>query len=140
TLERPDVRAFARLDGVVTVIDCANHARVREVAEWQAQVRSADIIVLSKEDLVATVETEQVLSDVRELNACARVVRPTVQSVASLLLDTVAPRPERAVGTPNASHSSFRAVSVVDAKHEFALTPLEDWLSALPYEVYRAKG
>src|SRR5689334_15633864 len=42
TLERPDVREFVRLDAVVTVLDCATYARVREVVEWQSQVRAAD--------------------------------------------------------------------------------------------------
>jgi G3E family GTPase len=50
-LTRPDLAATARLDAVVTVVDALNLEASRDAEEWQAQVRSADLLLLTKLDV-----------------------------------------------------------------------------------------
>jgi G3E family GTPase len=108
-LERPDLADLVRLDAVITVVDAANWERTR-VAEWDAQVGAADLIVLSKLDLTAALE---------------------------LLLDVQ--RADRPASGPHAQHSGFEVVSITsDGSHD--ADALEDLLEELPPAVYRAKG
>jgi G3E family GTPase len=158
TLERPDVAALARLDAVVTVVDCANAAATRGADEWQAQVRAADLLVLSKTDLVDASVVGEVRGAVQSLNRAARIVEAPALD-ARLLLDTddgvddggddggvddvVEPtRPNVPRAAPAAArHSGFRALSLQAPPGEsFDADRLEDLLEALPQAVFRAKG
>jgi G3E family GTPase len=132
-LERPDLADLARLDAVVTVVDAANWERTR-VAEWDAQVGAADLLVIAKTDLAAdTAPLRAVLAD---LNAGARILDGDDLPL-ELVLDV-----ERltTAGAPAvARHSGFTAVSLVSHRiHD--RERLEDLLETLPTAVYRAKG
>jgi G3E family GTPase len=132
-LERPDVTPLARLDAVVTVVDAENWRRVADQPEWRAQLGAADLVVLAKTDLAPDIAALQAL--VAELNPAARVLGNEVP--LSVLLD--AEPVARRTGTPSATHSGFRAVSIAD-RAAYDLDALEDLLETLPPEVYRGKG
>ncbi len=135
TLARPEVAAIARLDAVVTVVDAANHAAT-QVEEWRAQVGCADLIVMSKLDLVDAAGRAAALAAVRRWNAKARVVEGLDGVPLGLVVD-VEPgaRETRAV----ARHSEFGAQSFC-GPHVYRLEALEDLLEELPEVVFRAKG
>jgi G3E family GTPase len=69
------VRAFARLDAIVTVVD-AKHlpARLEDSPEASAQIAFADIVILNKTDLVTPDELRDVEARIRGINALARII------------------------------------------------------------------
>jgi G3E family GTPase len=70
------VRARARLDAIVTVVD-AKHlaARLADSAEAESQIAFADVIVLNKTDLVTPEELDEVERRIRTINRFARIHR-----------------------------------------------------------------
>ncbi len=77
------VRAKARLDAIVTVVDAKNlPARLDDSAEAAAQIAFADVIVLNKLDLVSAAELDGVEARIRAINRFARIHRATRSDVA----------------------------------------------------------
>lgn len=75
------LRRNTRLDGVVTVVDAANgQATLDAQFEAVSQVALADLIVLSKTDLVPDTTTRILTQRVRKLNATADILRPNHDS------------------------------------------------------------
>lgn len=142
TLARPELREKVRLDGVITVVDPTSFAAVRTAEEWEAQVRSGDIVALAKLDLASREQELAAREVVRELNAAARVIDARALAPA-VVLDVPAPRapaPRAPAPRPHehAVHSGFEAVPVSGGT--WRLEPLEDLLEQLPEEIFRAKG
>ena len=76
------IRAKARLDAIVTVVDAKNFAaRIADSAEAAAQVAFADVIVLNKLDLVTEQELADVETRIRSINSLARIHRATKSDV-----------------------------------------------------------
>ncbi|HEX7391121.1 MAG TPA: GTP-binding protein [Acidiphilium sp.] len=73
-----DVRAKARLDAIVTVVD-AKHlpARLKDSHEAQDQIAFADVIVLNKLDLVTPEELAEVEKQIRAINRYADIHHTT---------------------------------------------------------------
>ena len=78
----PVIRGFARLDGVVTLVDAKHVERHLDekkpegvVNEAVAQVAFADRLLLNKTDLVASAALERVEARLRGINAFAPIVR-----------------------------------------------------------------
>lgn len=71
-----DVRASAKLDAVVAVVD-AKHIllRLEDTDEAQDQVAFADVIVLNKTDLVSAEELKDVEKQIRTINPFAQLHR-----------------------------------------------------------------
>ena len=70
------LRAKARLDAIVTVVDAKNlPARLLDSAEAAAQIAFADVILLNKVDLVTADELAAVEARVRAINALAPIIR-----------------------------------------------------------------
>jgi G3E family GTPase len=77
------VRAKARLDAIVTVVDAKNlPARLDDSAEAGAQIAFADVILLNKVDLVTADELAAVEARVRAINALAPIIRSERSQVA----------------------------------------------------------
>ena len=78
-----DVRAKARLDAIVTVVDAKNLlARLADSKEAEAQIAFADVIVLNKLDLVTPAELDAVEARIRSINRLARIHRTTRSELA----------------------------------------------------------
>ena len=71
-----DVRAKARLDSVVAVVD-AKHLllRLKDSREAEEQIAFADVILLNKTDLVVAVELRKIEAIIRQINSSARIFR-----------------------------------------------------------------
>ncbi|MCB8880922.1 GTP-binding protein [Acidisoma cellulosilytica] len=77
------VKAKARLDAIVTVVDALNlPARLADSAEAAAQIAFADVILLNKIDLVSTAELVAVEGRIRAINAIAPIIRSEKSGVA----------------------------------------------------------
>jgi G3E family GTPase len=77
------LRAKARLDAIVTVVDALNlPARLADSAEAAAQIAFADVILLNKVDLVTADELAAVEARVRAINALAPIIRSERSQVA----------------------------------------------------------
>jgi G3E family GTPase len=78
------IKAKARLDGIVTVVD-AKHIMLHldeekehdEVNEALQQVAFADKMILNKMDLVTDAEAEEVIERVKSINKSAQVIKTT---------------------------------------------------------------
>ncbi len=73
----PELARTTRLDGLVTVVDAANGPQTLD-AQFEAlsQVAMADLILLSKTDLVSRSAAEAFSNRLSELNPTARIERP----------------------------------------------------------------
>ncbi len=73
----PELARTTRLDGLVTVVDAANGTQTLD-AQFEAvsQVAMADLIFLSKTDLVSRSAAEAFSNRLSELNPTARIERP----------------------------------------------------------------
>jgi G3E family GTPase len=77
------VRAKARLDAIVTVVDAKNlPARLADSAEAAAQIAFADVILLNKIDLVSADELSAVEARIRAINSIAPIIRSEKSHVA----------------------------------------------------------
>lgn len=140
TLQKPELAGKVRLDAVVTVVDPLHLERAgRE--EWEAQVRAADVVVLSRRDLVDAAALARAEAAVRAVNRHVRLLAPEEDQAVELLLDLDLPAGPQASALfgAKAHHSDWRAVTVEGAE-AYDLGRLEDLLEALPDEVFRAKG
>lgn len=142
TLSRAELRDKVQLDAVVTVVDPLNFERTKDEEEWQAQVRCADLVVLTKGDLASPEQLAAAEEVVRSIRPSARVLRDRAECGAAILFDGPplrdpdAPPPEE---RPEARHAGFDVVSISGADR-YRLDPLEDWLEDLPRPVFRVKG
>lgn len=76
------VKAKARLDAIVTVVDAKNlPARLADSSEAAAQIAFADVILLNKVDLVTAEELAAVEARIRAINALAPIVRSEKSNV-----------------------------------------------------------
>jgi G3E family GTPase len=149
TLTRPDLAETARLDAVITVVDALHFEATRGAEEWQAQVRAADLLLLSKLDVAPADARERVEAAVAEVGGGARLVDARGELPLELLLD-LDPDPDAAetranvaaaASAPHARHSGYVAVSLTwRTPAAFDAEALEDLVECLPAEVFRAKG
>jgi G3E family GTPase len=76
------VRAKARLDAIITVVDAKNiQARLADSEEAKSQIAFADVIVLNKLDLVSPADLEAVKAQITEINRFARIIPATRSDV-----------------------------------------------------------
>jgi G3E family GTPase len=137
-----------RLDAVVCVVDPTSFERT-DNAEWNAQVREADLVLLSKLDLATAEQVDAAKKKVAATNLSARVLAGLTDDVIDAVLGQIerAPRqwqlfaPDSAAGlvAPRPTHSNYVTMNYT-TERTFSLDGLKVFLSALPEEVFRAKG
>jgi len=73
----PELARTTRMDGLVTLVDAVNGPETLD-AQFEAvsQIAMADLILLSKTDLVSEVAADALVHRLRELNSTARIERP----------------------------------------------------------------
>lgn len=138
---RRALAAGLALDAIVAVADAANldaALAASPVAAWQ--LRGADLIVLSKIDLVSPEASAAAAARLRELNPRAAIVPATHGAVPAALL--FGPRPPGAAPAPEPGHGEGDGFAAVTWSSDTPLrrAALEAALTALPGDVYRAKG
>ncbi len=147
------VRAKARLDAIVTVVDAKNlPARLGDSAEAAAQIAFADVIVLNKLDLVSAEELAAVEGRIREINRFARIHHATRSDVAVMdILDIGAFDLSRILDADPAfleaeSHSHSEGVNSVSFEVSRDVDPhkFQQWMGTLLQEkgqdLLRTKG
>jgi G3E family GTPase len=147
TLGRPDLADRVRVDAVLVVVDACHFASARGV-EWEAQVRAADLVHVSKRDVAGEAAARAAEEAVLELRPGARFLpheagaAGAADPLAGLVIDTEGERfpPPRAPAPQVASHHAPFAAREVASRAVHSLEALEDFLSALPPAVFRAKG
>jgi G3E family GTPase len=139
SLTHPELADLVALDAVVVVLDARNYAAAAR-EEWDAQIRSADLAVLTKEDLAPPEEVAAVRDAALAINPHLRFVDVREDHVADLLLDTAVDSPRaRALEKGHAHHSDFGGFILAKVVR-YQSVALEDLLEQLPPEVFRAKG
>ena len=140
TFERAGLRDGYRVDAIVCVVDALNVAGMRaQAAEVGLQIERADLVLLSKVDLVAD-GGAAAGALVRELNPAARqIVAPPGDTPWELILDRTGDvRPVRGASGHEHAHAwdlwRHRTTAVLSEAR------LERFLRALPPAVYRVKG
>ncbi|AHD09189.1 CobW family GTP-binding protein [Phaeobacter gallaeciensis] len=136
----PQLRNYARLDAVVTLLDVENTDMLSDNCQQlvQAQIEAADIAVLTKTDLVAA----QRVADFRE-----RWLFPDLPSYEACkgnvpvqyLLDTGRHDPDSSALLKSNPAAGFCSQSWSSQK-PFRYASFKSALAALPASVFRAKG
>ncbi|WP_272001765.1 CobW family GTP-binding protein [Roseovarius sp. ZX-A-9] len=136
----PQLRNYARLDAVVTLLDAANVAYASADVKrlMQAQIEAADIVVLTKPDLVDQTDLDQLRQDWLFPNLPAyHAIMGDIP--AEFLLDTGRHNPDAATSLTGQSYAGFHTDSWQSAtliSHSAFRAAFE----AFPLSVYRAKG
>jgi G3E family GTPase len=132
-----------RLDGVITVADADGMLRFPELGRiTRTQFEAADIVVVSKVDLVAPADVGRVEADIAGLNPRAIRLRAVKGRVDPVLLLGPGSRPQRTgvtgAGPVAQGHDvtsfAFRTSAAMDG--DLLRASFDD----LPERVYRAKG
>lgn len=135
---RPELAERVVLDAVVAVVDAANYHRT-QVEEWEAQVRCADLVVISKLDLVDAEEAEAARRAVRAANPRARLCDSNEALDALEGIEALAGPALLTGERPIARHGDFEMLSFAD-RATWLGDALEDLVEDLPDAVFRAKG
>jgi G3E family GTPase len=147
TLGRPDLSDRVRVDAVLLLVDACHFAAARG-EEWEAQVRAADLVHVSKRDLAGEVAARAAEAAVLELRPRARFLPHEAapaggaDPLVRLVIDAGEER-HPALPAPASPalgrHAPFAAREVA-SRGVHRLEALEDFLAALPPAVFRAKG
>jgi G3E family GTPase len=129
------------------VVDACHFGAARGV-EWEAQVRAADLVHVSKRDVAGEAAARAAEEAVLGLRPQVRflphesVARGGADPLVGLVIDTEAERHHALLaagpGAPS-RHAPF-AAREVSSRAVHSLAALEDFLAALPSSVFRAKG
>lgn len=142
TFAAPGIRETARLDAVVTVVDCAGMfapvpADVQQLME--DQLVAAHIVVLNKQDLVDEATQKRVADRVAVLAPRAALLPATHARVpADILLNTS--RAPRTVPASVSNKPAFKTWRFTSNAPLPSLPHLNHLLQQLPDEVIRVKG
>lgn len=146
----PELEKSFRLDAIVTVVDAANvDTWLAETPTAREQIRCADLMILNKLDLVSVAEGDRVHEKLAELNDEARVIPAVNADVPTeLLLDIDAHRPGRSVKPADPVEGAYRwgprhmrvESAAFEAELDLDYARFDEFLQALPADVFRAKG
>jgi G3E family GTPase len=138
SLDRPELQDRAVLDALVAVVDAA-HCEPHETEEWEAQVRWADLVVITKRDIAPLREARETERRVRAANPRARVLDAGSEPWTWILLDA----PPAARSAPSGGSRGHRrgwGEVALAGRESYDLDALEDLLDDLPASVLRGKG
>jgi G3E family GTPase len=147
TLGRPDLADRVRVDSVLVVVDACHFAAVQG-AEWESQVRAADLVHVSKRDVAGEEAARAAERAVLALRPGARLLpheaspRGGEDPLVRLVIDPEShsrPVPPTLPPAGTVGHARF-GVRELSSRGVHRLDRLEDFLAALPSSVFRAKG
>jgi G3E family GTPase len=139
----PRVRERLQLDGVIALVDAENARDPRLDRQLiEDQIRSADIVLLNKVDLVDDARLSSVEDWIRSLAPWARIL-PTVEADAPIDvlvgLDRTPLARVAVDATPHQGHSALASWSY-HSDHPLAFRRVRDALHDMPTGIFRAKG
>ncbi len=141
---RPQLAGRFRLDCLVTVADCLNLEEAEASPEGRRQLERADLLLVAKGDLADPERRAAVEGRLAALNPAAPRFPADDPAAHALLLDARLAGGFAAVAAAEGHHHGaahgFEAVAVEVGTRAADRDALEDFLEALPPEVYRAKG
>lgn len=147
-LSDPELRRYAPLDAVVTVVDAAGIADLDGDALQLAlrQISAADLVLMNKIDLADQVTLQIAESRVAALAPGARIIRcvdADVPLAVLLGLDGSTAQAggsqARASSIPARADGAFETVTI-ERLQPISTRQLHNFLSSLPERVYRVKG
>lgn len=132
-----------RLDGIIALVD-AEHCRDPRLDQQLItdQLRSADIVVLNKIDLVDAVSRADTVDWIRSISPRARILETTQADVPLGLIMEVDRRPDsNALLVPSAgpAHSALQSWSY-GTHAPLAYRKVREAFEGLPPSIFRAKG
>jgi G3E family GTPase len=146
------LRPNTRIDGIVTVVDAENARNPRLDRELIAeQIRTADIVLLNKSDLVDESVHGDLIAWIRSVAATARIV-PTVQADVPVEIIMGIERDNHRVGSverwaedlapdrAERDHAISFGTWSYSTRHPLAYRKVRAALEDLPVDVFRAKG
>jgi G3E family GTPase len=152
TFVDPSLRGRYEIGPLVTVVDAARFLRLSDMLGefYNAQVQTADLIILNKTDLVPAATLEQVREQVQALNSEATIefaercdvdVGDVVNGPPSRVVAHAAHEHDHHDHDHHEHHAHAPAESfVIAAEREFSLPALRAAMQDLGDKVWRAKG
>lgn len=158
TFEMPELRPYFNLDSVVTLVDAEYALQQRHYEDLIVdQVSAADIVVLSKVDLVTVEQRTEVEEWVRRIVPRARILPAVHGNVPlNLLLNVGRYKLDIPLAGPHTHHHHDHGAHCDHDHHHdhskdfdtwayvsdrpFALKPLREVVLNLPLAIFRAKG
>ena len=137
-----------RLDGIVTLVDAENARNPRLDRQLiEEQIRTADIVVLNKVDLVDQATCGALVEWIRTIAPESRVALAVAADVPVNLVMGIARVPDRRVMTlppEGHTHVSDHAAAFgtwsYSTRHPLAYRKVRTALEGLPLDIFRAKG
>lgn len=133
-----------RLEAVVTLVDGEQFPRrlaePRVGALVARQVEAADLVLVTKTDLVGPDRVQAVTEQVRSLAGAATIIPSSGPEAIAALLDTATRRPGGAADTPPPTLFDAHEVTTVPLPDPVTSPDLDRLLDGLGPEVVRAKG
>jgi G3E family GTPase len=144
------LRPCTRIDGIVTVVDAENARKSHLDGELIAeQIRTADIVLLNKSDLVDEPVQRDLLAWIRSIAPTARII-PTMKAdvPVEIVMDVErepnrASRPDRSADDHDRGrhdHAAAFGTWSYSTRHPLAYRKVRAALEELPLDVFRAKG
>jgi G3E family GTPase len=146
------LRDCTRIDGIVTVVDAENARNPRLDSQLIAeQIRTADLVVLNKVDLVDDETCQDLMSWIRSMAPAARVV-PTVNAAVPIEIAMGIGREFGSVGRasapsddvpndlPEHDHAASFGTWSYSTRRPLAYRQVRAALEMLPPDIFRAKG
>jgi len=135
------LRERTRVDGIITLVDAEQAQNPRLDRQLiHDQIRSADVVVLNKVDLVDAPRRAELAGWIRSLAPRARVIEAVDAEVPFEVVMGIDSRVARSpVGGSEGRHLPFDTWSY-STEHPLAYRSVRAALEGLPPEIFRAKG
>lgn len=144
TFNREQFENFYRISALVTVVDILHYKEmITKGFEPTRQIERADIIYLSKLDLVEKPDEKkvEVIKDIKKLNSHARFLTPQDPAWLDLIFESASDLSLENKEETNHHHSeNYQSFSIDLTNQKIGLENLEDLFENLPPEIFRAKA
>lgn len=143
TFFHPSIETSFRLDALVTLVDGENFRENIEHSEVTLkQIALADLLVVSKRDLVTGDVFQQVEESLKSTNPYARVI-PAIRGKVplELLLGTFSRQDREKILKFPGVHEQMRIQSFAfQTEQPLSLPALQEWAQNIPRNIFRGKG
>lgn len=143
---RPEFRDEFRFNAIITVVDCLNfETMLTQATEIRMQVERADYVYLTKADLTAEQNVQNVRQHVLAINDNARFVAAADDAFYQLLFDEDSGRDQSSLVSKQKFHSHhdagvYDSLSIDLNGVAVSLERIEDFFQGLSKDVFRAKA